>query len=656
MLPLICPIAAFVAQELAAGGIGLKLDAFLTESGLQYDVESGIGALESGMTGLESNVNALSASVAGVSENVVQLGDGIAQQSMMLSSIQSSISAIGMMSAVGCTLSAVNVFQLIKVQRSLNRVEKKIDDGFIDLKVFFSEQLQNLLSEQQRQRLAQAYNHYRKALEQLQISLLIQDPINRKLSINSCIDVFVQSLAIYDDKQEYQYINVPAKLRRLECSWSLEAAIAESRYLQGEYTAALHSYEKQRQRIIAETEMLKSEMSENDYKFVVADLHWIFENDVKIIDAKVDLLNHYIAHNTFEPIKIQLSNTEKDENLFKNSNLHSTKLYIDCLISTQKASDIKTEVIQKKSSFQDAKYDYIDFNKLPLLHFCDIHAELIGTSNKLIEQSTVNAQIIRLLENYFLEKKDVNYKLIVNDPQLRVFLSALSSVHSFEKEIIFFNSALKTYLEKATLCILDDRYIDKENRKKLKIIALESGLSEKFSENLNKMLLQFHKGNIEKYLAEHRKLLISLVISENSTFLSDESKSTLLQFEQNIPLNERELNENKNGVAVLFFNLKNNVILRNDFNEINENNEVLVWKMQDTLQMSESQSKTFINGCQKSIQQYKEAFNTLSVGKKQLSAMDKTVLKNIQQKNNLSDESINKITDKGSFFRKFWFK
>lgn len=651
MFPLICPIVAFVAQEVASKGV---IDTFLTETGLQYNVESGIGALESEMGGLQSSVNVLSANVSEISQNVGQLGEGIAQQSMMLSSLQTSISAIGMMSAVGCTLSAVNVFQLIKVQRSLNRVEKKIDDGFIDLKAFFSEQLQNLLNEQQRQRLAQAYNHYRKACEQLQNSLLIQDPINKKLSINSCIDVFVQSLAIYDDKQEYQHINTPAKLRRLECSWSLEAAIAESRYLQGEYSAALHSYEKLRQRIMAETEMLKSEMRPDNFSFVGADLHWIFENDIKIINAKIGLLNHYLTHNRFEPIKIQASEAEQNENLFKNSKLSSAKLYIDCLISDQKADSVKKAVLENKSSFQDTKYDYIDFNKLPLLHFCDIHIELFGESHKFVESSALNTQIIQLLERYFLEKKDVNYKLTENEPQLKVFLSALDVSHSFEKEIAFFNKALKIYIEKATDDMRENRNLDKEKREKLKNIALELGLSEKFSENLSKMLAQFHKNNVNKYLAEHKNFLISLVISENSSLLSDQAKSALLQFEQNILLNKTELKENKRTTALLFFDTKNAIILNNKFNEINENNEILVWKTQDKLQISEAQSKTFINGCQKSIQQYQEAFKTLSAGKKQLSAMDKSVLQKIQGKNDLSGESIKKITGKGSFFKRFW--
>ncbi len=40
---------------------------------------------------------------------------GIAHQSTMLPAIQSSIGAIGMTSAVGCALSAVNVFQLERI-------------------------------------------------------------------------------------------------------------------------------------------------------------------------------------------------------------------------------------------------------------------------------------------------------------------------------------------------------------------------------------------------------------------------------------------------------------------------------------------------------------------------------------------------------------
>jgi len=113
MFPLIIPAVIYIGNQVVGcvmgEAIGTVLDTVLAEP-------DNTGALLNNLQGSVSTINA-----------------GLAHQSTMLSAIQSSIGAIGMASTIGCALSAVNVVQLIKVQRSLNRIEKKLDDGFLDL-------------------------------------------------------------------------------------------------------------------------------------------------------------------------------------------------------------------------------------------------------------------------------------------------------------------------------------------------------------------------------------------------------------------------------------------------------------------------------------------------------------------------------------------
>ena len=183
MITLLIPVVAKIAGDFA-GDFGASLGAsigkplgeslpslaerFLSNHSLGYNVEQGIH-------GLRDTIQA-----------------GFAHQEAMLASIQSSINAIGMLSAVGCALSAVNVFQLVKVQRSLNRIEKKLDNGFVDLKFYFNDKIQELLDQQQKRNLSQAYNLYLNGIEQIQTALLIEDGLQRNLYINNAINNFIQ--------------------------------------------------------------------------------------------------------------------------------------------------------------------------------------------------------------------------------------------------------------------------------------------------------------------------------------------------------------------------------------------------------------------------------------------------------------------------------
>ncbi len=195
--------------------------------------------MESGFKNIEGQLGNIQSTILQQGPLLSNIQLGMAHQTTMLSAIQSSIGALGMATTAGCALSAVNLYQLVKIRKSLDKIEQKVDNGFLDLKIFFSERLQDLLNEQQRQRLIQAYVYYRKGIEQLQSSLLIEDSINRKLAVSSAISIFTQSFAVYDNKEEYAHINAPAKLRRLECCWAIQSSIAEAYNVVGQFNLLL---------------------------------------------------------------------------------------------------------------------------------------------------------------------------------------------------------------------------------------------------------------------------------------------------------------------------------------------------------------------------------------------------------------------------------
>jgi len=78
---------------------------------------------------INSNLGDIQGDIRNIHGDLVKQGQVLSQQSVMLSSIQSSIGALGMLSAVGCALSAVNVYQLIRVQKKLSNIRllSKVD-------------------------------------------------------------------------------------------------------------------------------------------------------------------------------------------------------------------------------------------------------------------------------------------------------------------------------------------------------------------------------------------------------------------------------------------------------------------------------------------------------------------------------------------------
>ncbi|GEM_PF-1303100 len=312
--------------------------------------------------------------------------DNIEHQSNKLSIIQSSIGAIGISSVAGCVLSAVNLFQIIQVHNKLNRLDKKLENGFLDLKLFFSAQLENLLEYQQQQRLGEAYSCYIKGLEQLKAALLIENKEIRIHSLSSCLNMFVKSLSIYDHFLTNQGMNPAANLRCLECSWGIQSSISEIYCLQSEYRAGLHSYQELQKRILRDVGSIKNRLTESTYAFVAADLQYFFEHDMKLIAGKISGLQTYQQQKVFPSVALTppllLPETE-----MHNLTFQSVDIYLQCLLVDSKTAEVKQTVITSHPVQEDP---------LPLLQFCHIYQEI----QDIMDFESWGSQIESLLKQY----------------------------------------------------------------------------------------------------------------------------------------------------------------------------------------------------------------------------------------------------------------
>ncbi len=338
-------------------------------------------------------------------------------QATMLSTIQSSIGALGTYATVGCGLSAVSVFQLVKVQRQLQNLDNKITDGFLDLKQYISENLQNLLENQQKQRLAQAYHYYLQGVERVKSSLLIKDISLRNQHLAHSITIFNQALSAYETPGEYQEINLPARLRRLECCWAMRAAVAEGYALQGEYDASLDSYQTLQKRICTDSLDLLSGLDDTNFKFVSSDLHWIFENDVKIIHAKVRFLEEYKKTGTFMPVELDVQNTQADEIFIEQLSLRGATAYISYVTQKEQFSPAKVATIFCSAATAYAK---------------EVFPSLIALSPHLLQ--TLSKQDFKqsLVNNPSVLKSTLSHSLTNHQQSLSYSYELLQTISDFE--------------------------------------------------------------------------------------------------------------------------------------------------------------------------------------------------------------------------------
>ena len=103
------------------GGVNIGHDPSLGEK--INEVSNNIGTLQNTVSSLGRKVDQVQNGL-GTLQDTVQFG--FEQQAGMLSTIQSSIGALGLVSVVGCALSAVNVYQLMQVQKRLKALDKKL--------------------------------------------------------------------------------------------------------------------------------------------------------------------------------------------------------------------------------------------------------------------------------------------------------------------------------------------------------------------------------------------------------------------------------------------------------------------------------------------------------------------------------------------------
>ncbi len=124
----------------------------------------------------------------------------------------------------------------------------EVRDGFFDIKHLISEQGSELAEHIQqvsedvefrahRTILSRAYGLFTKAMNRMASAVTIQDSNLRSNEIDAVRDMLFQALSDYDNDQLMSGVGAAAYIRRHECVWVIEQAIAMTYQMQGEWSA-----------------------------------------------------------------------------------------------------------------------------------------------------------------------------------------------------------------------------------------------------------------------------------------------------------------------------------------------------------------------------------------------------------------------------------
>lgn len=163
-----------------------------------------------------------------------------------LAVMQATAAVIGVGALSGKVLLAVNLEQILKFKEEAKHQRLKIKDGFIDLRYILKDRgvevIQQLYQvahdlnfEMHRQQLVNGYDIFSKGVKRCQSALTLPDVKLRNSEINSAREQLLEALKVYENSSLLEGLCSAAQIRKMECVWAIEQAIALTFQLQRAY-------------------------------------------------------------------------------------------------------------------------------------------------------------------------------------------------------------------------------------------------------------------------------------------------------------------------------------------------------------------------------------------------------------------------------------
>jgi hypothetical protein len=231
----------------------------------------------------------------------VQVGLQGIQASLGVLQTMAALTGVGV--AANLAISAVSLWQILKLREEVKLQRLELQEGFLDLKQVLSgqgtaimqkidEAVQDLEFRQHRQALAQAYGRFLEATRQMKITMLCEDLNIRNVGLANIRQTLTHALADYKNPHLLPEANAVTELRRAECIWAIEQTIAVTYQLQNQPEALSNCLEQLQDRIcedmLAVVELCDSE---EELDIIFPEITRIYEQDLVVLKCWQEQVN-----------------------------------------------------------------------------------------------------------------------------------------------------------------------------------------------------------------------------------------------------------------------------------------------------------------------------------------------------------------------------
>lgn len=279
-----------------------------------------------GQSGFLFNPIAVPLQLATSGLQMYQMHRGFQAVQASLGVLQATTAVIGVGVATGVALSAVNLYQTIQLRKKVERLELKVENGFIDLKQTLKNQgseiikhidlvAKDLKFEQHRLILVRAYGQFIKAIDRLNSALKLGDIKRRNAEIDGARGMLFASLADYQNPELLEETCASGSLRRYECCWLMEQMIIATYQLQNEFLAATERLNNLQQQIREDCVNVSEKCdSQEQLDFIFPEITRLHEQDLIILESWQNNLD-YLRSLPQSELKLLVSAQAKEAQL-----------------------------------------------------------------------------------------------------------------------------------------------------------------------------------------------------------------------------------------------------------------------------------------------------------------------------------------------------
>lgn len=232
-----------------------------------------------------------------------QMHQGFQAVQMSLQSIQTSLgvlqattAVIGVGVAANLAISAVSLWQTLKLREAVKQLRFEVKEGFLDLRKALRDQgveiiqrieevAQDVKFEQHRIVLAQAYGRFLEATKLIKIAMSCQDLQIRNADLANARQTLSEALADYKNPQLLSDLCAAGQLRRFECAWAIEQTIAMTYQLQNQPEALSQCLSELQHSIRTDIlSVLDRCQFESEINFLFPEITRIQEHDLAVLN------------------------------------------------------------------------------------------------------------------------------------------------------------------------------------------------------------------------------------------------------------------------------------------------------------------------------------------------------------------------------------